>query len=140
MGLPLALQVFEFHLLYQRFEILGVFLDVARIAVSQTVTGACWFWHFLVSQGRQQWPMSLDGSKVTGMKNVWQLNGGAKKRLSVASYAAKFVACRLVMRRPEPLSLIRQQLGDDQVIASVCEFTNTIPSEPRHTLQAGSRF
>ncbi len=39
MGLPLALQVFEFHLLYQRFEILGVFQDVARIAVTQTVTG-----------------------------------------------------------------------------------------------------
>lgn len=29
--------------------------------------------------------MSLDGSKVARVKNVWQLNGGAKKRLSVAS-------------------------------------------------------
>lgn len=79
-------------------------------------------------------------AKSHGVENVWQLNGGAKKRLSVASYAAKFVACRLAMCRPEPLSLIRQQLGNDQVIASVCVFINTIPSEPRHILQAGSRF
>jgi hypothetical protein len=141
MVLPLTLQVFEFHLLYPRFEILEVLQDSARISVSRTVAGgAFWFWHFLVSLGRQQRPMSLDGSKIAGVKNVWQLNGGAKKRLSVASYAAKFVACRLAMRRPEQLNLIRRQVGDDQVIASVRVFTNTIPSEPKHTLQAESRF
>lgn len=39
MVLPLNLQVFEFHLLYQRIKILEVLQDSARIEVSRTVTG-----------------------------------------------------------------------------------------------------
>jgi hypothetical protein len=68
---------------------------------------------------------------------VRQLNGGAKKRLSVSLCAAKFVACRVTMRGLEPLSLILQQIGDDRVIASVCVFTITIPSKTQAYIAAG---
>lgn len=41
------------------------------------------------------------------------------------------------MRRIEPLSLIRQQLGDDRVIASICVFTITAPSKIQAYIAAG---
>lgn len=73
---------------------------------------------FLRAWGRVTMAFELGWEQISIVKNERQLNGGAKKSLSVSSCAAKFVACRVATSGLGLLRRILQLLRDNRVIAS----------------------